>query len=202
MSNAVFPTLASLEWPTLKIPMWSTQVKTAKSGRESRSTGRSFPIYKIKLSFSALKSLVGSDDLYTLVGFYNQRRGSFDSFLFSDPTDKTVTLHDFGTGNGSATKFQIIRTQGGFVDEVKNIVGTPLIYVNNVLQTVTTQYVIDAFGAVTFVTPPTNTATIRWSGSYYYRCRFESDENEFENFMKDLWQSKSVKMIGCLDNRI
>lgn len=202
MSNAVFPVLRSLQWGIVRNPMWVTQTRVSSSGFETRVSRQLYPKIRFKVSHSALSSKTISDDLYTLVGFFNNRRGSFDSFLFTDPVDKSVTLQSLGAGNGVAVKFQLVRAFGGNTESVKSVNGTALIYVNAVLQTVVTNYNIDALGMVTFVTAPPNLATVTWSGSYYYRCKFTRDEGEFENFMNTLWASKNVEFIGCLDNRI
>ena len=202
MSSAVFPVLRSLQWGIVRNPMWVTQTRTSSAGRETRVSRQLYPKIKFRLSHSALSSRTLSDDLYTLVGFFNNRRGSFDSFLYTDPTDKVVTLQSVGAGDGVSIKFQLVRAFGGNTESVMALNGTASIYVNSVLQTVVTHYSVDALGMATFVTAPPNLATITWSGGYYYRCKFSRDEGEYENFLKDLWASKNVEFIGCLDNRI
>ena len=40
------------------------------------------------------------------------------------------------------------------------------------------------------------------SGTYYYRCRFADDEQQYTNFMSKLWKANKVDMIGSLGNKV
>ncbi|WP_374993078.1 DUF2460 domain-containing protein [Acinetobacter baumannii] len=40
------------------------------------------------------------------------------------------------------------------------------------------------------------------SGTYYYRCRFKEDTQEYVNFMHKLWKSNKVDLIGSLGNKV
>lgn len=194
MSNAVFPTLAGLKFGVVRRPVWNTSTKTSVGGREYRAANMLYPSYVYKLSYEFLRDLrSGVDELRTLLGFFNQRQGSFDSFLFNDPDDNTVTTQSFGTGNGTTTQFQLLRTFGGFTDPVYDVNGTPQIFKAGVLQTVTTNYSISSTGLVTFTAAPTAGQALTWTGSYYWRCRFEQDSSEFEKFMNQLWQARTVE---------
>ena len=46
------------------------------------------------------------------MGFFNARKGSFDNFLFDDPTDDTASSQNFGTGDGVTANFQLTSTYG------------------------------------------------------------------------------------------
>ncbi len=48
-------------------------------------------------------------------------------------------------------------------------------------------------GAVTFSTPPAAGAALQWTGYFGFLCRFTDDDAEFEQFMSQLWNAKSVK---------
>lgn len=193
MSQAVFPTLAGLKWGVRRSPEWSTTKKTSVNGREYRVANMVYPRYLYRLSYEFLRDKrTGVDELRTLVGFFNARQGSFDSFLFSDPDDNTVTGEVFGIGNGSTTAFQLARSFGGFAEPVFDVNGTPQIYKAGVLQTVTTHYTISSTGVVTFVTAPTGGQSLTWTGSFYWRCRFERDSADFEKFLQELWELKEV----------
>lgn len=202
MSNAVFPTLPGLEWAVVKTPAWNTKIQKAVSGKELRAAFFSYALYRFKMSFSVLRASSAYAELQTLMGFVNGRKGSFDNFLYTDPTDNTVTGQSIGIGNGSNRFFQLVRAYGGNAEPVMNINGTPTIKINGVTQTPTTHYTIDGYGYVTFVTAPANGAAVTWDGAYYYRCRFAADENDFENFMYQLWSTKRIEMIGSLGDKI
>ena len=48
-------------------------------------------------------------------------------------------------------------------------------------------------GVVTFTTPPGSGAALQWTGYFGFLCRFDDDAAEFEQFMSQLWQAKSLK---------
>lgn len=118
MSNDVFPMLPGLKWGTNKQPIWATKVLTAASGRETRGSFQSYPRWKFTLSYEFLRAGGGFSELQQLVGFFNQRMGSFDSFLYRDPNDYQVTDQALGTGDGSRVEYRLVRTLGGFVEPV------------------------------------------------------------------------------------
>ena len=117
MSNAIFPTLPGLSWGSTREPIWVTSAKKSLSGMEQRAGYMSYPLYRIKLSYEFLRA--GSDaELQTLIGFFNQRGGDLESFLFLDPDDSEVVEEQFGTGDGTTTAFRLGRTVGGFFEPV------------------------------------------------------------------------------------
>lgn len=195
MSNAVFPVLAGLEWDRVRAPVFKTLKQESLSGREARAALWPYPKWRYSLSYEILRSETGYAELQSLMGFFLARQGSFDSFLFSDWEDYTVTLQAIGTGNGSATQWQLARTYGGFTDLIYDIKASPVpkIYVNEVLQT--TGYSIGSTGVLTFTSPPTNGHAITATFDYYWRCHFIEDEMEFEAFMYKLWTAKTVEFI-------
>ena len=202
MSNSVYPVLAGLSWSVVKTPQFNTKIQKSVSGVELRASFMSSPVYTFGLTYEVLRAGGGFSELQTLMGFFNQRLGSFDNFLFDDLTDNSVTAQNIGTGTGSLTTFQLTRTFGGFTESVMNVNAAPQIFVNGVLKTLTTDYTISATGLVTFVTAPANGLAVTWTGTYYYRCRFVEDTTDYENFMYQLWALKSVELISSLGNKI
>ena len=142
-------------------------------------------------------------DLKTLTGFVGAMRGSYDTFLWLDPEFNTVQQQQFGTGNGSTTAFQLqaqYSTDGltlgpnGFPDIVQNTFGAPQIFVNGVLKTVTTDYTISSTGVVTFTTAPAAAAVLTWTGSFYHRARFTSDDPaDSAAILYRMWETKSLE---------
>jgi hypothetical protein len=118
MSDDVFPTLPGLKWGTVKTPIWSTKVLTAASGRETRGSFQSYPRWRFTLSYEFLRGANGFDELQDLVGFFNQRGGSLDNFLYRDPADYQVSDQALGVGDSSTTEFRFVRSMGGFVEPV------------------------------------------------------------------------------------
>ncbi len=190
MSSSVFPILPGMAWGVIKRPRFSTIVQKTASGREIRSALMSYPLWEFSLSFEVLRGSNGYTEMQTLAGFFNQLLGSYDTFLFNDPTDNSVTAQPFGTGDGLTTDFQLLRTMGGFIEPVQNVNGTPSIYVNGTLQT--SGYTVGSTGIVTFTTAPASGVALTWTGNFYFRCRFTQDIAEFDQFMQAMWSLKKL----------
>lgn len=198
MSNEIFPsTLAGYTWDSSKKPTFNNITQSPVTGRDIHIALYNQPIWE----FTLINEWLTPADKDTLMGFFLQRRGSFDTFLYSDE-DSAVTAYQFGTGNGSATTFQLTKSSGGFVEIVNNPIGSPSIYVNDVLKTLTTDYTINATGLVTFVSAPTSGHTIKWTGSAYYRCVFLEDSLEYGQFMNRLYECNEIRFKGAMVNKL
>lgn len=190
MSDAIYPTLPGISWSFIRSPIWKTQIQTTQSGRELRAAQMSYPLYKYTLTYDVLRSSAGFTELQTLVAFFNARSGSFDSFLFTDPNDNTVSANGFGTGDGVTQAFQLVKAFGGYSE--------PVIAVNTITQVTingspTAAYTVNNdTGILTFTTAPAAAAVLTWSGSFYYRCRFMADTYDFEQFMQNLWLMQKI----------
>ena len=133
MSNAVFPVLPGLSLGATSEPMWTTEAKRSASGMEQRAGYMSYPLYRIKLSYEFLRA--GAEaELQTLIGFFNQRGGDLESFLYDDASDNTATVQTFGTGDGVTTVFRLGRTLGGAYEPVSAVYGSPVIQGSNMLR--------------------------------------------------------------------
>jgi uncharacterized protein (TIGR02217 family) len=196
MSNAVFPALPGLTFNITKSPTWSTKVQRSAGGKELRAAFYSSPIWRWVLQYEMLRSnaAAGFTELQTLAGFFNARQGMFDSFLFADPDDSAVTAESFGTGDGATTTFQLKRAYGGFVENVYDLNGAPSIYKTAVLQS--SGYSVSASGLVTFTTAPANAVALTWTGSFYWRVRFDQDAADFNKFMNQLWDLKQLAFVS------
>lgn len=202
MSDVLLPTLAGLSWDTTKAPELNTQIQRSVSLSELRTSFTSTPVWHFTRSYDVLRETTGNTELKSLGGFFLARYGAWDSWLFADPDDSVALLESFGTGDGVTTAFQLRRAFGVFSESCKNVAAAPLIYKNSVLQTVTTHYTVSSTGLVTFVAAPTNGHALTWSGTYYFRCRWEKDVQEYAQFMRQLWEAKSVDFIGSLGRQI
>lgn len=141
MSNALFPRLPGQTLKVGKKPTGgSTIIQTSTSGKETRISLWSIPTWDFTVSYDHIRqrepyqyigqvpvaaALAGStlisDDLKALAGFFLARQGSFDSWLFDDPTDDFIAQQQLGNGNGSLTTFQISRPFGEFSEPIQNI---------------------------------------------------------------------------------
>lgn len=131
MSNALFPALPGLSWSVIKAPVMRTIVHETVSGKESRLALMAAPLWQYTLTYEVIRSGSTYTEFQTLVDFWLQRQGSFDTFLYTDPNDYAVSGQAFGTGNGTTTAFQLLRSfmPGGFLEPIQNLNGPATISV-------------------------------------------------------------------------
>ncbi len=196
MSNAIFPALVGLGWSVKRVPMWKTRVQEAISGKETRIADWSFPRWKWELAYDFLRGDAGHAEFQSLAGFFNQRQGMFDSFLYQDADDFSVTGQVLGSGDGATKSFQLVRSLGGFIEPIiaPNVVGN--IYLAGVAQSPSAYTVDGTTGIVTFTTAPAAALAITADFSFYFRCRFVDDSMDFEKFMSQLWRAKKLALIS------
>ncbi len=202
MSDAIYPTLPGLTLESSKTPEFSTNIQRSVSLAELRASFADAPVYTFKLQYEVLREGTVHGTAYTelqsLLGFFLARYGSWDSFLFTDPNDYGVTSQVIGTGDGAETEFQLIRSYGAGNESITNVNTITSVSLGN---TPTSNYTI-ASGLITFNSAPSANVSISWSGSYYHRCRFTNDTQEFSQFMRQLFEAGEVEFIGSLGSRI
>jgi uncharacterized protein (TIGR02217 family) len=197
MSNAVFPTLAGISWGIVKAPQWNTRVQRSISFMETRIAFASLPQWRWSVPFQFLR-VADPFEYQTLASFYNDRKGRWDSFLYSDPVDSSVTDMNFGTGDGSTTQFQLGRRllAGGLLEPIYNVLVLTNIKKNGVVQTNPANYSISATGLVTFGAAPANGAALTWTGTYYWRVRFDQDAADFSEFANGFWSLGELAFVS------
>lgn len=191
MTVPVFPSLPGLAWPVTRTQQFNNARNTAISGARTVYPLQIVPRHVWSIDIEFLRSNSAFLKLQTLVGFYNSLNGGAYPFAFTDPDDNEVTAQEFGEGDGTTTAFQLVRSYGGFTEPVYLPTGTPQIYVAGVLQS--TGYTIGATGVVTFTSAPVSGAALTWTGTFDWLCRFDADKQDFSNFMKFLWEAKSLQ---------
>lgn len=199
MSDEYFPVLPGLKWDIGKTPKFSTIVQTGPDLSEARVTYVDAPVYEFRLTYDVLREKAPFAELRDLCGFFLDRKGSHDSFLFSDVYDSSANAHVFGTGNGSATQFQLTRPFGNFSEAVHNGITVTQITVSN---TPTSNYTLNSTGLVTFNVAPSSNAPVAWTGTYAFRARFKDDMVDFRNFMYLLWEAQEVRLLASLQSKI
>ncbi len=203
MSSAIFPaSLPGQKWSVGKKPQFSTLIQRAASGKESRASMWAYPLWTFSLSYEVLPAGSVGTDFNTLLGFFLNRRGAFDSFLFQDPDDHLVENQTFGLGDGVTQSYQLVRSFGGFVEPVAAVKEVTEVRADGVLLSALTDYTVDSAGMVTLSAPLAGGKILSWSGSFYYRCRFLQDEAEFEQFLKDLWELRKLQFVGSPTGKI
>ena len=196
------PAVAGLSWSRHKKPGFATRVAQHASGREVRVALFEYPLYEFEATYNGLASNatagfagLGATSLQTLLGFFLQLQGQFGTFLYTDPDDNAVTGQAFGTGNGSATTFTMMRSLGGFLEPVGWVTAIANVYLNGAVQS-TSGYSLTTPNTLNFTAAPGNGVTVSADFSYAFNCRFLDDQAEFENFMRGFWSVKSLKFVG------
>ncbi len=210
MSNEIFPSLPGLKWSQTKVPIFATRIQISASGRESRVPLFVYPLYQFNLAYELLRDTAGHNELKSLMGFYLQRGGASEDFLYIDISDNYVLAGLIGVGDGNNNQFQMVRSYGGFYEprydiQANNATVPTKIYVNGNEQANNT-YSISYLrsGILSFNSNPIGAITGDFA--FYYRVRFiEYSEDRtspggssdgFSQFMKNLWEAKTVSLVS------
>jgi len=213
MSDVLFPELPGLEWDLTKTPMFNTKIMQSVNGRELRASYQAVPKYQISMSFAFLRESKGRKELQQLEGFFLERRGSFDSFLFKMPEDNEFQCTFIG--DGVQTSFQLYKqinttqiplqhTQPEQSEDplMWDEVATKSMWSDPDDQMWLLQFGITNNGLLQMPIPLAAGESITITGTYYYRCRFADDEQQYTNFMSKLWKAGKVEMVGSLGNKV
>lgn len=191
MSQLIFPTFPGRTFPARTVVAPPVIIKTTPSLREFRARDSSVPRYRYSLGFECLRVSQALAEYQTLVGFYNRVGGTFDDWLFQDLDDKAATAELFGQGDGATTVFQLGRTVGSFFEPIFGP-GTGLTFT---VAGSAAAPAVSNFGQVTFASPPAGGAELRWTGPFYWRCRFTAESLEFTRSFQTFYEAKKVEFI-------
>src|SRR5271154_1202862 len=155
MSSLVYPVLSGLTYNSVRAPEFNNGKHRALSGKETRIAYQAYPMMKWTLIYELLRDYLTPSEYKALNGLFMALSGDYDTCLYTDPEFNSVTLMQFGTGDGTTTTFQVTATMQntggpGAPELIQNFNGAPAIYVGGVLQTLTTNYTISGTGLVTF----------------------------------------------------
>jgi uncharacterized protein (TIGR02217 family) len=207
MRTDVYPVFKGLTYSTIKSPSWGTRMQRAVSGRELRVSDYVNPIWTFTLTYSVLHDfafgptyLAVNTELRTLMNFFNVHRGAWDTFLFEDPEDNTVVGQQIGTGDSTTTKFQLgrglVNTSPAFYEAITAPEVLEAVYLDGVL---TAAYTLDSnTGIVTFTSAPGSGVVITADFTYFFRCRFANDRQDFEEFLHRFWEVKQLKLTSVV----
>jgi hypothetical protein len=194
MALPVFPSLPGIGFPVKRAVRWSTIKQDALSGKRARYPLWSFPVYDYELPLNFLRSDQATQEWQTLAAFVNSVQGAAQLWAYNDVNDNSVTNQGFGIGDGVSVAFQLVRSFGGFVEPIFLpaflVNGGPLsVFVNGAPVGAS----VLPFGIVSFLSIPPPGASLTWTGSYYWPCRFEDDVASFEQMMSLIWEVKALK---------
>ncbi len=179
MSNFIYPVLQGLTFNSVRSPHFNTAKQQALTGKESRIAYQQWPLWHWELIYEYLSPA----DLLALHGLFIAVQGDFDTFLYTDPLFNAVAAQQSpssrpeirrrpSTRSSPSTKTPAVP---GGPELIQNFEGTPTIYGNGTLIP-SGHYSISGTGGVTFSAMPAAATVLTWTGSFYYRVRFDNDD--------------------------
>ena len=161
-------------------PVFSTAIVTTASGAEQRNADWS----DARMRYDAGPGVRSDADIGTLLAFFRARRGRARAFRFRDPFDDssrgmtgepTALDQLIGTGDGIATRFQIIKHYDGLAREILlPVAGSVTIAVDGIVQPL--GWSLDARGGVVFAVAPATDAVITAGYRFDVPVRFAEDQ--------------------------
>lgn len=192
--------LPGLAFSVHKKPFFATRVNGAASGYEVRNALMQYPRWDFELTYEFLEDRSGADSsLKHLMGFFLQRRGSYDSWLFKDPDDYLVVAGPLGTADGVTTEYAFLRTLGGFAEKVGQIDldNNINIYFDGV-PVDPADYTVTVPNLVVFDSAPAEDVEITADFQFFFACRFIEDQMDFEKFMDKLWALQTCEFRSII----
>jgi hypothetical protein len=196
-----------------KSPNFNSVVQRVAAGRGNAAVSlKPYPTWDFEFDLDHItgNEASASSVFADFTGTYMACNGSTFLFLFTDPQDNAVSYANSGmldvtaasstpmasVGNGVSTQFQLARSIGGVAwDIIQNLNGSITVKVNG---SVVVPASVSSTGVVTFSSAPASSATLQWTGNFYFLCRFEADTLDSTrsfttNSGTDQWMIGSVK---------
>jgi len=230
-SFPVSPTPAVWGWPGLKwdvkkSPEFKTAIHPTVSGRrETRLALWALPRWHFNLEWEFLRDQrakvmydgSGSrlppspyDELRRILGFFLARRGAFEPFFFTDPTDFGVIDQTLTASSDGGRNLQALRSLGGqFVEPVGGVVAVTGVKINGVAQSAgyvagiqlnklldASSALLDQDGWLVLPNAPSVGSVLAATFTYAFKVRFKQDLSEFENLWDDLWRLQHLELYS------
>jgi uncharacterized protein (TIGR02217 family) len=199
VSDHLLPTLPGLAWHVKKRPKFNTAIASHVSGREVRVSNYAYPIWEWEMKYEFLRADAHTE-LQQLMGFFLARAGSFDTFLYRDPSEENLMQdHLLVVGDGATTKFTLTKTYGGFTEPCGYVDSNSLAIRfqapgATLAQPQTTGWTFVSPNQIVFAMPPAVGTRVWIDFTWYYRVRFAEDSQDYDNFMFDLWQLQKLSI--------
>ena len=212
MSTQLLPSIPGITYPWTRKPMFQTRKQEAISGKETRIADWSTPRYQWTLPVQFLRTGTFFQATYaeyaTLESFFESLLGGWDTWLYQDAYDFSVTGQGIGAGTGSQTTFPMVRTFGTnagpiLAPDTTDIIGPLSVYIGGTLQS-SSGYVVTSWGTsngagpgqLIFTAAPSNGALITASFSYFWPVHFDDDGMDFSAFMSNLAEVKKMSFTS------
>ena len=198
----VFPTLP-VGFPVVVKPTFANISGSIPSGRSMRAPQQTLPIWEFELNFESLRDqtqnsqpflpLAGFTDFTKLSQVFIANIGQYGKFLFDAWWDDSRLDQPIALGDGTSTRFLMVRTWGygliQFTEPVGSVNVITNVKINGTVQDPST-YFITSNNVLVFRSAPANGVTITSTFSYYYLCQFSEDMQDYSEFMKNRWTAK------------
>ena len=203
MSTAVLVQPVGVGYPVSRASVFDTTKQIAISGKETRIARQTSPRYTWSFDINVLRSspAYSATEFAYILGFFNARLGSFDTFLYQDADDNQVIGQQIGIGDGATTTFQFVRSLGGFVEPIlaPNYTAGVEVFLNGVLQTSGISF--SAWGSanpgqVVFATAPASGVVITANINYYWPCRMVDDTLTLSLMMNSFYEAKKFAFMS------
>ena len=198
----IFPRLRGQKFLAQKSPVApNTLIVQSETKREVRLSVSDVPTWRFKAQYEFVAdNSPDNSDLQKLFGFFLSCGGRFRTFYFHDIYDDEATMTRFAFADGATTAFQITRqvaagTPYAFNEPVFAFIGSPTIYIDG---KATTAFSVGDYGLIQFNTPPNDGASLTWTGNFMFFCRFDVDQIDAEQQMKDIWSPDGVEFVSWL----
>lgn len=186
MSDQVFA--FELDVPYEEEIQYVTLISESEGGAEQRYQKWQKPKRVFRLKLDA-RYQTEADQIWR---FYTARKGSFDTFLFQNPTENPVTAERFGSGDGTQTIFYL----GGAVDMATgDLIVTPgsAVVTRSIGSTgdylAFSAYTINEnIGKITTNVSLPSGDVLRANYNFRYRVRFKDDNLTREIFAVNLYR--------------
>lgn len=195
-------------------PKFKTTIFTADSGFEQRNIDWA----NQRAEYDASHGIKSQSDMDLLTAFFYARRGRAYGFRYKDWNDYRITNQTIGSGDGTTTTFQIVKTyisaqtESGETDSYTRTLtkinwGTIAgVTVGGVVVTQTPDpttgqawSVDNNTGLITFVNAPAlNAAIIIGAGEFHVPVRFDTDHLDVS---QDFWETSSWPNIALVEVR-
>ena len=176
-------------------PERMTDVVTLSSGREERNQRWA----QSRRRYNAGYGIKSRADMQTVLAFFEERRGRFHSFLWRDGLDNSSNgLQPLGTGNGSATQFQLVKRYGAAFDPYDRPITKPVAATVDVFAdgVATGGFAVDALtGIVTFGVAPGVGVVLTASFTFDVPVRFDIDRLDIELTGFDAADAPAIPLI-------
>jgi hypothetical protein len=211
--------LPGLAYSKIRRPKHNVSVQAHQSGGEVRMSYWSEPLWEWDLAYELLRDGFRNghayDELKQIEGCFLATTGSLTGLSFYDDDDHTAVRTLVGTTDGATTAFTLLRYRGT-QKEGQNYLGTETIgfldltrpfnlYIDGALVPVdvsdsTYGYTLSTATPkkqqVVFNAAPPAGHVITCDMSWLYYVRFQSDSNDFEKFMHQLWGLQKVTLCS------